>query len=141
MHTLSNRSLIQYQTLHPDLQRIIDVALKCSDVDFVIVEGHRPVSRQQELFKQGLSKIDGVKTKGKHNYNPSMAFDFCVAGTDIYDRDHMMYLIGVFTSIGKCLKFSGDITHNVRSGANWDQDGILIKGQKLVDLPHIEIWK
>ena len=76
---LGKRSKDNYNTLHPDLQKIIDMALKVSQVDFTIIEGERTVERQQKLFNEGKSKIDGINKKGKHNYSPSLAFDFIAA--------------------------------------------------------------
>lgn len=53
--------------------------------ELVLTETHRSVERQQELYKQGrtqsgpiVTKVDGVKVKGKHNYVPSKAFDVAV---------------------------------------------------------------
>lgn len=134
-----------YDTLHPDLKKLVKVSLEVSQVDFVIVEGHRSVERQNELFKAGKSKIDGINKKGKHNYLPSLAFDFCayVEGRQelAYDRDHIMYLVGVFTAVGEFLYLNNNIEHRIRSGANWDRDGLLIKDQSFNDLVHLELWK
>lgn len=138
---LSKRSMDNYLTLHEDLRRIIDVALKCSQVDFVVVEGHRSIERQQQLFKEGKTKIDGINKKGKHNEYPSMAFDFCAVAKNPYHEPTMMYLVGVFTSIGEALRLTGDVSHRVRSGANWDMDGELLTDQTFIDMPHIEIVK
>tara|TARA_R110000787_G_scaffold165251_5_gene278359 strand:- start:4573 stop:4992 length:420 start_codon:yes stop_codon:yes gene_type:complete len=47
-----------------------------------LVEGHRPVERQQLLFTRGLTQLDGVTKLGKHNFNPSLAID-------VYPYDRM----------------------------------------------------
>lgn len=140
---LGKRSQDNYDTLHSDLQKIIDTALKVSQVDFTIIEGHRSVERQKELYDAGKSKIDGISKKGKHNYSPSMAFDFIAAVPNrkdlAFDKVHLMYLVGVFTACGELLRRNGEIMHRVRSGANWDMDGTLVYDQRFLDMPHIEI--
>ena len=140
---LSERSLKNYKTLHKDLKAVIDYALKISEIDFAIVEGHRSVERQKLLFRKGKTRIDGINRLGKHNYDPSMAFDFCVIAKDvhIYDRDHLLYLIGIFKAIGGLLYEQGFISHRIRSGANWDMDGVLLRDQSFDDMPHIELIK
>lgn len=153
-YSLGKRSKANYDTLHPDLQKVIDLALIVSQVDFTITEGERSAERQQMLFDIGKSKVNPkaytpevLITKGKHITNEfrkeSWAFDFiaCVPGNPklIYDKTHLMYLIGVFTACGEILRQRGEITHKIRSGANWDRDGELQYDQSFFDAPHIEI--
>lgn len=65
------------EELTDDWKQILTLAAKlCPEQhDFSLVEGYRPISRQQMLFSQGLTHIDGVTKKGKHNYFPSKAVD------------------------------------------------------------------
>jgi len=154
MFTLSGRSQKVYDTLHKDLKLVIDEALKYSQVDFTLIEGARTTARQQMLFNKGKSKVNPEKysayeliSKGKHIVNnhrlESWAFDFIasVPGKPelIYDKYHLLYLIGVFTSVGKRLFAEGKISHDIRSGANWDMDGELKYDQGFFDAPHIEL--
>jgi hypothetical protein len=44
-------------------------------IDFTVIEGYRDVQRQQILFDQGLSQVDGIKYLSKHNYKPALAID------------------------------------------------------------------
>jgi hypothetical protein len=141
MYKLSKRSLDNINSCHKDLQLIVREALNISQVDFTITEGYRDPARQLELYKDGKSKVKF----GKHNESPSMAFDFIASIPDrpdlIYDQIHLMYLVGVFTSIGEYLYNNGITTHRVRSGANWDRDGILKYDETFFDAPHVEIIK
>ena len=154
MFTLSNRSKKVYNTLNPDLRLVVDYALEYSQVDFTLIEGERNVERQQMLFDTGKSKVNPKNyppeiliTKGKHITNEfrklSDAFDFIVSVPGkpklIYDKYHLLYLIGVFTSIGKMLYKEGKISKQIRSGANWDMDGELKYDQSFFDAPHIEL--
>jgi len=159
MFKLSTRSKEVYETLHSDLRKIIDYALKLSPIDFILIEGHRPVDEQFALYKKGrefidnewvitdkrkvVTYIDGKKIKSKHNYDPSRAFDFAVYVPGrkelLYDTKHMIALASMFLTIGKMLYNEGIITHKIRSGMNWDMDGEILYDQKFVDLPHIEL--
>lgn len=153
MFVLGKRSKKVYNTLHPDLRLVIDESLKISQVDFTLTEGERTAKRQQMLFDKGRSKVNPKRyselvliTKGKHIVNKfrklSDAFDFiaCVPNKPklSYNIIHLMYLVGVFTSVGKRLYNEGKIKKKIRSGANWDMDGELRYDQTFFDAPHIE---
>jgi hypothetical protein len=157
-YQLGERSKKVYDTLHHDLQLIIDEALKDSDVDFCLVEGERTIETQQKYFNEGKSKVNpsaydnilDLLHVGKHLTHQvyrtkSWAFDFCayVKGykDSAYDVYHLMYLVGVFITTANRLRREGKIKSVVRSGANWDKDGVLKHDQSFFDSPHIEIYK
>ena len=130
------------RSCHPDIQAIMNLAIKRTDIDFGISEGHRSMKRQKELFNMGKSKV----RRGKHNESPSMAVDVYAYHPDLetrrrlaYDKVHLAYLGGLFTSIAKELKELGIITHDVRWGANWDRDGVIDFDQDFDDYPHLEL--
>ena len=54
----SRRSQAVLETLHPDLQKIMNLVIKRTSVDIVLVEGARNVSTQKRYFRDGLSKIN-----------------------------------------------------------------------------------
>ena len=54
------KSLSRLQTCHQLLQELCYLALARSPIDFSILEGHRSIERQYELYLQELTKIDGV---------------------------------------------------------------------------------
>ena len=145
MYNFGNRSLKNLETCHKDLVLVAKESLKVSQIDFGISEGHRSIERQNKLFKEGKSKIDGINKKGKHNYSPSNAFDFYAYVADnkklAFDTVHLMYLVGVITATANRLHQEGRIQHKIRSGANWDSDGQLKYDQSFFDAPHIEIIK
>ena len=53
---LTQRSLTNLQGVHPDLVRLIEVAIKDTPIDFVVTEGLRSPARQRELIKAGASQ-------------------------------------------------------------------------------------
>lgn len=130
-------------TCHPDLQQILNVALEVTDVDFGVAEGHRSVELQQQYFKEGKSKIDGVTQLGKHNEKPSMAADIYpfVGGKANYDNETLSYLAGILHAVSEMLYNQGAITHHLRWGGNWDMDGEILIDQSFDDRPHIELVK
>jgi peptidoglycan L-alanyl-D-glutamate endopeptidase CwlK len=52
----SQRSLDSLKGVHPDLVRVIAMALHTSPVDFVVIEGTRTKARQEQLFKEGATR-------------------------------------------------------------------------------------
>lgn len=142
-YVFGNRSKSRLATCHKDLQLIAEEALKVSEVDFGVSEGHRSLEKQMEYYNSGKSKVDGVKIKGKHNYQPSLAFDIYayISGKPklAYSQTYLAYLGGVITSVAKRLLNEGRITHRVRWGFNWDMDGEIGTDQRFQDLPHFEL--
>lgn len=157
-HTLGPKSQAVYDTLHPDLQLIIDVTLDLCTVDFSLVEGHRSVEKQLEYYKKGrefingrwevvnkkqvITEIDGHIKKGKHNHFPSLAFDFCVHVPGkpqlAWDPKHLAYLAGSFMMAAQLLFDDDQIDYILRSGSDWDGDGDMTD-HRLLDLPHLEL--
>lgn len=54
---LGLRSKLRLQGVHPDLVKVVELAITRSEVDFTVLEGLRTVSRQRELVKAGASTI------------------------------------------------------------------------------------
>jgi len=145
MYTFGKRSQAQLDTCHKDLQWIANEALKASRVDFSIIEGARPLALQQKYFKEGKSKIDGIKVKGNHNYQPSRAFDIAVYVSGkpklTYDTNHLCYIAGIIIGVSERLYALGQTNHKIRWGGNWDRDGEILTDQNFDDMPHFELKK
>lgn len=156
--TFGKRSEEQLSTMHPDLQLIFREALRYSQVDFGITEGHRSPTRQFELFKQGriqdangkwvvvgkvLTTIDGFEKKGKHNLLPSQAGDIYIhvpGRQDLaYNEVHLATVAGAVICTARRLKDEGKISTDIRWGADWDSDGQLLYDQRFDDMPHFEL--
>lgn len=137
------------ETCHPDIQKVLNLAISRSKVDFGISEGHRSIERQQELYaigrtvnrhKSKVTNVDGVKKKGKHNYLPSLAVDIYIWHNNPstrrqidYDESHLSYVAGIIDSCAAELKIE------LTWGGNWDNDGIIKFDQNLNDMPHFQI--
>lgn len=139
----SNRKL---GTCHPDLQKVMGLAISRSRIDFGIREGMRTLETQQHYFELGYTTLDGVEKKSKHQSDPSMAADIYIYHPDIkirrklqYDKASLAYVAGVIVSCTKELYEKGEIKYDVRCGLNWDMDGVILMDQSFDDMPHFEL--
>jgi hypothetical protein len=73
MYRFSQRSKDNLKEVDTRLVKICYEVIQ--HIDFTVIEGHRDVQRQQILFDQGLSQVDGIKYLSKHNYKPALAID------------------------------------------------------------------
>lgn len=163
MYKFGSVSKDRLETTHKDLQTIFNEAIKYTPIDFGISEGFREPERQFELFKLGrrynditgkwevvdrrkvVTNVDGYIKKSNHNYQPSMAVDVYayVPNTkgQAWTQVNLALIIGVLLSTANRLYEEGKITHKLRSGANWDNDGEFLTDQSFNDMPHVELYK
>lgn len=141
---LGSNTLYNLETLlqsgKPESKILVDAVkdfINYSPIDFCIIEngGYRTSEDQQALFNKGVSKCDGIKNKSKHQ--SGLAVDLvpyfngrAVWMDDQKERKHAFYLAGAFKAF--CKIHFIDIT----SGADWNDDGILLDGW---DPCHFEI--
>ena len=132
MYKFGNRSLKNLETCDPALQAVVNRVMEWQVMDFSVTEGHRSIERQQKLFKQGRSKLDGINKKGKHNYMPSRAVDLAPYPIDYQDLDRFKILAG--------LMFAAAAEEGVviRWGGDWDMDWNMAEGDSW-DKPHFEL--
>jgi peptidoglycan L-alanyl-D-glutamate endopeptidase CwlK len=113
-------------------------ALKVTPVDFGIAwrGGLRTAKEQKELYLEGRSYKDGYNKLSKHQIGKAIdILAYQNANPIPPEKDLNLYyiLIGTIMSTAKRMEV------NLISGANWDQDEIWSKDQKLIDLPHFEL--
>jgi len=72
MGVFGPRSLKNLSTCIPDAQMVANAARL--RIAFVVIEGHRGKSRQNEMYAEGLSAKQ--YPDGNHNTSPSLAFDY-----------------------------------------------------------------
>ena len=60
--TLSARSRSRLVGVHPDLVRVVNLAIRLTVVDFVVVQGNRTQAEQDALYAQGRTKPGKVVT-------------------------------------------------------------------------------
>ena len=142
-YTFGSKSKERLKTCHSDLQKILNLAIEVSAIDFGVAEGYRSLEKQFQYYKEGKSQIDGIQKKGKHNYNPSLAVDIYpfVNGKAKWSNEDLSYLAGVIQTCANILLKDGLISHSIRWGGNWDMDGEMLSDQNFDDRPHFELHK
>ncbi len=127
-------------TCHEDLQKICNEVIKY--FDFSILEGTRTLEQQQEYFRTGRSKLDGITKKSKHQSFPSHAVDVAPYPIDFAQaskaKARFYMLAGYFFEASKVLQERGEINHEIRWGGDWDSDK-KFEDQSFDDLPHFEL--
>ena len=131
MYVFGTRSREQLNTCHQDLVRIMELAIKITNVDFGIHQGARTIEQQQEYYNNGKSKINPKKYESKealaevakhivlpevHIYSKSRALDLHVAekynGKRLtWDDNHLCYLAGTIIACADMLYKTGQVSH------------------------------
>ena len=150
MFYYGEKSEAQLVTLHEDLQAILNVLINY--YDFSILEGLRSEERQNMLFKQGRSKLDGINKKSKHQGEIDKNGDLVSFAVDIMpyhkgtnafsnsvkDNARFYMMMGMVFAIADDLYQNNIIDHKVRFGLDWDMDQTFTD-QTFDDLPHFEL--
>jgi len=124
MYKFGKRSRKRLKGVDVRLVNVLNELIKIMDV--TVIEGLRSAERQEELLKEGATKVKYSKhMEGK-------AVDICPYPIDWDDRDRFHYMGGMIRGIAKQLNL------NVRWGGDWDSDGE-VKDNNFDDLVHIEI--
>lgn len=149
MFYYSNKSKEKLESCHADLQILFNEVIK-GPYDCTILEGARSTERQQELFAQGKSKLDGIKKESKHQITKerpkSLAVDACpypidwkkLDKGDRFEYYRFYHFVGYVKATADRLYREGKMTHKIRCGADWDGDNSFTD-QNFHDLPHFEL--
>lgn len=65
-YRLGKRSLDNLSGVHDHLADVVKLAITLTKQDFAVFEGLRTAERQQKLYAQGRSKLDGVTRMSRH---------------------------------------------------------------------------
>lgn len=125
MNKASKRTRDNLKGVDERLSLLAGYALAISEVDFFVNEGLRSTEKQQEAYKNGYSKLDGVVKKSKHQ--EGKAIDVYYVGwknTDSENDPRWKTLIDAFKLAGKQLGLE------LEFGYDW---------KSFVDKPHIEL--
>jgi peptidoglycan L-alanyl-D-glutamate endopeptidase CwlK len=128
MPSFGTSSSEKLDTCDDKLQALCELVIE--HYDFTVLEGHRSGERQNELFRQGKSKLKAGQSR--HNSLPSKAVDICPYPIDWDDHRRFYFLAGLIKQAAH------DCGVRVRLGADWDGDG-LFSDQTFHDLPHVEL--
>lgn len=128
MPHFSKRSAAQLATCHPDLQWVLEEAIR--HIDFTVLEGHRDKDAQNAAVADGKSKVRWPN--GKHNSKPSLAVDIAPYPIDWKNWRRFDYLAGYIMGIASQMGIT------LRWGGDWDSDHDFAD-QTFHDLPHFEL--
>ncbi len=112
--------------ISPKLVRIAERAIQISSIDFGIPTdgGIRTAEQQQELFKQGKSKADGIHNISKHQVGRAVDFYAYVDGKASWDKQHLTTVAHAF------MQAASDLGIKIDWGGLWSG---------FIDLPHIQL--
>jgi len=128
MNNFSKTSQTRLDSCHPDIKRLFSEVLQGRDCS--ILEGHRVEEIQNELFKQGLSKLEWPDST--HNKVPSLGIDAAPYPINWEDSKNFYFFAGYVLGIADKLNIK------IRWGGDWDSDKDL-NDQTFMDLVHFEL--
>jgi len=134
MRKWGEKSLAEYSTLDPRLQKVMDRVLQ-EVADISLLKGHRGQKEQNEAYYGDPQRSKLQWPNGKHNRLPSVAVDFQPYPKPESSgklRTSLAYVAGAAVAIGRQ---EGLV---IRWGGDWDKDGSLLD-QNFDDLFHLEI--
>ena len=114
-------SLQQLDTCHADLITLANHVLQIHDAS--VIFGHRNRILQNQAYRLGHSKLQFPNSL--HNLFPSAAIDLgpYLPGYRVtYDREHTLYFAGIVLGVAEWLYQTGEISHRIRWGGDWDRD-------------------
>lgn len=128
MHKFGKVSKLRLATCHPDLQVLMNEAIKY--IDFSVLCGHRTEREQNRALASGTSTKKWPESK--HNKLPSLAVDIAPYPVDWEDTARFARLAGYIERIAdeKGIK--------IRWGGDWN-DNFRTLDERLIDMPHIEL--
>ncbi len=120
---LGKRSLARLEGVHPDLVKIVKQAIVTSKVDFTVIEGLRPLSRQKMLLRTGASRT----LRSRHLTGHAVDLAPWVGGAIRWDWP-------LFYPIARAMKSAAkDCGIQIRWGGDW---------RRFKDGPHFQLrWK
>lgn len=92
MSSFGSKSKSVLSECHPLIQEVMNEAIKSSMFDFSIIEGHRALVRQHELYNLGVTKAKPGQSP--HNSLPALAVDIVPWPSQFDDADAMILLAG-----------------------------------------------
>lgn len=141
---LGSRSRQRLQGVHPDLIKVVELALKkYTPVDFTVIEGVRSLERQKELYAQGRTKPGPKVTWSMNSRHLRQGPDNLGKAVDIGPFDAKGNILWndkqKFLAIGKAMFAAAmELGVPIRWGYDWDGDGILMEAGEY-DGPHFEL--
>jgi len=137
-YSLGQQSRARLKGVHPDLVKVVELAIKKTATDFLVLEGVRTPARQKELYAQGRTRPGQVVTWTLTSNHFAKADGFGHA-VDLAPYPVDWNDLKKFDAISKAMfAAAAELGIRIRWGADWDQDGkSRERGES--DSPHFEI--
>jgi peptidoglycan L-alanyl-D-glutamate endopeptidase CwlK len=126
MPRFSKRSLIQLESCHIVLQRLLRRVIERTD--FTVICGFRNQSEQTKAYEAGASKLQFPHSK--HNISPSLAVDCVPYPVDWNDMQRFIELATVVKEEWGLMKETEKLRYELVWGGDW---------LTFRDLPHFEL--
>lgn len=137
-YVLGQQSRARLKGVHPDLVKVVELAIKKTATDFLVLEGVRTPARQKELYAQGRTKPGQVVTWTLTSNHVTKADGFGHA-VDLAPYPVDWNDLKKFDAISKAMfAAAAELGIKIRWGADWDQDGKPREGGES-DSPHFEL--
>ena len=123
---LSERSKMNMTGVDPRLIKIAEMAIEITRIDFGIPSdgGLRTPERQNELFKAGKSKLDGINRKSEHQKGNALDFYAYVDGKASWEKEHLAQVAAAF------LQSASILGYKLNWGGLWES---------FLDMPHVQL--
>lgn len=120
---LGARSRDRLGQVHPDLRKVVERAIKITEVDFTVLEGRRTLDRQRKLVAAGASKT----LRSRHLTGHAVDLGAYVDGSVRWDWP-------LYHKIAAAMKMAAIQTHvTIQWGGDWSS---------FKDGPHYQLpWK
>lgn len=146
MFNLSSRSEQRLSEVHPDLQKVVRLAIRRSKIDFTVLEGLRSATRQKQLVAQGKSKT----LDGRHITGHAVDLGAYVGGKVSWDWEHYYRLAEAMrdaaVELGVPIVWGGvwdkrlNLLHNPKQAvADYVQSRKAVGRDAFIDGPHFEL--
>lgn len=146
MFNLSSRSEQRLSEVHPDLQKVVRLAIRRSKIDFTVLEGLRSATRQKQLVAQGKSKT----LDGRHITGHAVDLGAYVGGQVSWDWEHYYRLAEAMrdaaVELGVPIVWGGvwdkrlNLLHNTKQAvADYVQSRKAVGRDAFIDGPHFEL--
>lgn len=126
---LGKRSLERLNGVHPDLVKVVKLAITRTEYDFTVIEGVRSREKQAENVRKGVSQT----MNSRHLTGHAVDIAPLIGGQIPWnDKDKFNYLADLMFECAKELNVA------IRWGGDWNENGDW-KDERFYDGPHFEL--
>ena len=129
---LSHFSLDKLKNVHPDLIKVVKLAITLTDTDFSVISGVRDLEKQSEFLKNGTTKTLNSRHLTGHAVDlmPYTKDGVSIIGKTLNQKENWHYFVSVADAMKKA---ANQLIVDLIWGGNW---------KTIIDGYHFELsWK